>query len=396
MKIAAIIENKISAGGGFAMSVDLILTLKKASEICGHEIIIFNFHKENSKILENLNLKYINIKENLFDKFFAFLNYSLLGSFFQSKLKLHTFFEKNLLKQKIDFVFFVTPSPKPFYLQKLNYALTVYDLCHRDFPEFSEVKAYNIYHLRELILNRCIGPATIVITESEKLKKMISSQFSKDEKRIISIPNGPSPLINSEDYIANVNTKLHLPENYFFYPAQFWEHKNHIRILEAIDILKKKNIIVEFVFCGKDKGNLKNIKKKIDKLNINNQVKIFDFLTNEEIKFAYKGAIALVMPTYFGPTNIPPLDAWANDVPIIYSKHLSEQTSDAALYVDPNSSEELADKIEKMLNSDARKEFINKGKIRLSIIKKDRENAIHELSKKLNEFEKKKDNWKVN
>ena len=114
MKIAAIIENKISAGGGFAMSVDLILTLKKASEISGHEIIIFNYHKENSKILENLDLKFINIKENIFDKFFAFLNYSLLGSFFQSKLKLHTFFEKNLLKQKIDFVFFVTPLQNHF------------------------------------------------------------------------------------------------------------------------------------------------------------------------------------------------------------------------------------------------------------------------------------------
>ena len=395
MKIAAIIENKISAGGGFAMSVDLILTLKKASEISGHEIIIFNYHKENSKILENLDLKFINIKENIFDKFFAFLNYSLLGSFFQSKLKLHTFFEKNLLKQKIDFVFFVTPSPKPFYLQKLNYALTVYDLCHRDFPEFSEVKAYNVYHLRELILNRCIGPATIVITESEKLKKMISNQFCKDENRIISIPNGPSPLINFEDRNTN-SKKLSLPENYFFYPAQFWEHKNHIRILEAIDILKKKNIIVDFVFCGKDKGNLKNIKNKIDRLNISSQVKIFDFLSNEEIKFLYKNSIALVMPTYFGPTNIPPLDAWANELPVIYSKHLSEQTLDAALYADPNSSEELADTIKKMLNIDVRKELISKGKIRLSIIKKDRENAIHELSKKLNEFEKKKDTWGVN
>jgi len=395
MKIAAIIENKISAGGGFAMSVDLILTLKKASEISGHEIIIFNYHKENSKILENLDLKFINIKENIFDKFFAFLNYSLLGSFFQSKLKLHTFFEKNLLKQKIDFVFFVTPSPKPFYLQKLNYALTVYDLCHRDFPEFSEVKAYNVYHLRELILNRCVGPATIVITESEKLKKMISNQFCKDENRIISIPNGPSPLINFEDRNTN-SKKLSLPENYFFYPAQFWEHKNHIRILEAIDILKKKNIIVDFVFCGKDKGNLKNIKNKINRLNISSQVKIFDFLSNEEIKFLYKNSIALVMPTYFGPTNIPPLDAWANELPVIYSKHLSEQTLDAALYADPNSSEELADTIKKMLNIDVRKDLISKGKIRLSIIKKDRENAIHELSKKLNEFEKKKDTWGVN
>ena len=29
--------------------------------------------------------------------------------------------------------------------------------------------------------------------------------------------------------------------------------------------------------------------------------------------------LLLVMPTYFGPTNIPPLDAWANELPVIYS-----------------------------------------------------------------------------
>ena len=38
-----------------------------------------------------------------------------------------------------------------------------------------KVKSYNVYHLRELILNRCVGPATIIITESEKLKKMIKN-----------------------------------------------------------------------------------------------------------------------------------------------------------------------------------------------------------------------------
>jgi glycosyltransferase involved in cell wall biosynthesis len=395
MKIAAIIENKITAGGGFAMSVDLLLSLKKAVKNSNYEIVIFNYHDENSKILKNLGLKFINVKESIFDKIFAFVNYSLLGSFFQSKLKIHTFFEKNLIKQKIDFVFFVTPSPKPFYLQKLNYALTVYDLCHRDFPEFSEVKAYNIYHLRELILNRCIGPATIVITESEKLKHMISKQFSKNIDRIVSIPNGPSPLLTSLKDQVDIK-KISLPKKYFFYPAQFWEHKNHIRIVEAINILKEKNIIVNFVFCGKDKGNLQNVKKKITNLNIINQVKIFNFLSNEEVKIAYKNAIALVMPSYFGPTNIPPLDAWENEIPVIYSNHLKEQTLDAALYADPNSSKQLAEQIKKMLNEDLRQEFINKGKIRLNEIKNDRENAINELSTKLNEFEKKQENWKKN
>ena len=40
-------------------------------------------------------------------------------------------------------------------------------------------------------------------------------------------------------------------------------------------------------------------------------------------------------------------------------------------------------------------DLIYKGKIRLSIIKKDRENAIYELSSKLKDFERKKDTWRV-
>jgi hypothetical protein len=48
-----------------------------------------------------------------------------------------------------------------------------------------------------------------------------------------------------------------------------------------------------------------------------------------------------------------------------------------------------------MLNFELRKDLINKGKIRLSDIKKDRENAIHELSNKLNDFEKKIVTWRV-
>ena len=84
----------------------------------------------------------------------------------------------------------------------------------------------------------------MIITESKRIKKMISKQFSKDENRIISIPNGPSPLINSEE---NKFTKKNITSRkLFFLSAQFWEHKNHIRILEAIDILKRKNINVIF------------------------------------------------------------------------------------------------------------------------------------------------------
>ena len=41
------------------------------------------------------------------------------------------------------------------------------------------------------------------------------------------------------------------------------------------------------------------------KFNLENQVRFAGFVSSEEINYLYSQAFALVMPTYFGPTNIP-------------------------------------------------------------------------------------------
>ena len=38
-------------------------------------------------------------------------------------------------------------------------------------------------------------------------------------------------------------------------------------------------------------------------------------LPGEDVAPLYAGAVALVMPTFFGPTNIPVLEAWAVGCP---------------------------------------------------------------------------------
>jgi glycosyltransferase involved in cell wall biosynthesis len=57
---------------------------------------------------------------------------------------------------------------------------------------------------------------------------------------------------------------------------------------------------------------------------------------NEEIPYLYKQSLALVMPTYFGPTNLPPLEAFSLDVPVLYSDKvgLRDQVGNAALLMD--------------------------------------------------------------
>ena len=56
---------------------------------------------------------------------------------------------------------------------------------------------------------------------------------------------------------------------------------------------------------------------------------------------------ALVMPTFFGPTNIPILEAWAFGCPVLTSdiRGIREQVGDAAVLVNPRSVEAIADGI---------------------------------------------------
>ena len=96
------------------------------------------------------------------------------------------------------------------------------------------------------------------------------------------------------------------------------------------------------VFSGSNKGNLEYILAKAKDFKINDLIHYIGFAPNEEIPILYKQSLTLVMPTYLGPTNIPPLEAFAYETPVCYSDTLffREQVVDAVFFMDlkdPNS-----------------------------------------------------------
>ena len=100
-------------------------------------------------------------------------------------------------------------------------------------------------------------------------------------------------------------------------------HINHIYILKAIKILREeKDINIDVVFSGSNKGNLEYILAKAKDFKINDLIHYIGFAPNEEIPHLYKQSLTLVMPTYLGPTNIAPLEAFAYETPVCYSDTL--------------------------------------------------------------------------
>ncbi len=343
MNIAVIFTKDITEGGSFqyAISVSLLLEKNRSNK---YNFIFFTTIRKDLDVLKKHNLHPIYLPWSNFDRFIAFLSGSQLMSniFTKAKIKLEYKLDRIFKKHNIDLAYFLSPADLALALNCYNYIFTVWDLCFLDFPEFPEVYINREFERRERLYRLAITKAVAIVTDSEFTKSNIIRKYGTAEERVISLPYLPSEAVNipGQAYKQNfidINKKYNINGKYIFYPAQFWPHKNHIYILEGLKLLKEEyGMQLSAVFAGSDKGNLSFILRKAKELGIADQIHYIGFVDDKEIPYLYTQALALVMPTYFGPTNIPPLEAFAAGCPVLYSDlpGLREQVKDAALLLD--------------------------------------------------------------
>ena len=100
------------------------------------------------------------------------------------------------------------------------------------------------------------------------------------------------------------------------------------------------------------------------------------------------------MPTYFGPTNLPPLEAFSLGVPVLYSDliGLKDQVGDAALLLDLDDPGSLAQNLKNLISESSLKHFlIGKGYMLLNDnINIDRTVVLQKIIKR---FKSRRDTW---
>ena len=371
IKIALIFDQEVESGGGFQQALNTAFLVSKIDKKLG-EVCIFHTRKKIKNNLNNYGINSNLIKLSYLEKFYIYLKttkkYRVLFEFLQIFFNFN-FFENFLIKQKVDIVYFLSPSRFAIDLKKLNFIFTVWDLCHRDQLEFPEVRKNNEFENREFRLNYSLPRATSIIVDSQYGKNNLLRKYKVDKKRVTVIPFEPLKDIKDEIFtkedILNTFEKYNIKNQYLFYPAQFWPHKNHIYIIKSLYILEKKhNTILDVVFSGGDKGHKQNVIDYAKKLDVFDRIKFVGFISNKELFAHYQNCFALVMPTFFGPTNIPPLEAFKLGTPVIYSdlEGLRDEIGNAALKIDLNDPNSLANGILNLLgNKILRKSLIEAG-----------------------------------
>lgn len=395
IKIIALLDNKIGAGGGFDQALNAIIQMQRLC-VNNFNFEVFTTEEGNLPFLNQNGIPTTNVKISIFDRLLSKFSQSSLWQILQSRLRIIGPLEKKLIENGCDIIYFLTPGNLCAGLQKLNYINTVWDLCHRETPEFPEVRNFNSFFIREKNYQTNFGPALVTLTDSSRLADMAAHYYGVERDRFIAMPFGYTPLIEQSIAVikAVVLEKYNLKTDYFYYPAQFWAHKNHIRILQALLILRDEHACIpNVVFSGKDYGNLPHIIKFIQNNNLDSQVKVLGFVPSEDMRGLYENSMAVVMPTYFGPTNLPPLEAWETGKPLIYSMQLAEQAGNAALLVDPDSATDLANAMLLCINPEVREKLIAAGHLRLEEIAIVRRAAEEMLCTVLAKFAARRQCW---
>jgi glycosyltransferase involved in cell wall biosynthesis len=355
MKVGIFIKNEVpEKGGSYTFESELFHSLIKYGSQSAHTFVLFSLNQEPPAEISSLkHIQFISLQRSFQERLRSKLakNSTLISQKIRNPLKeipQENWYEKfiinSLVNSGIDITWSLTPD---CITMEMPYLMQVWDLQHRLQPYFPEVSAQDQWEKREHLYAKTLRRASFIITGTEAGKDEIERfyQVSPEQIKILPLPTPQFALNASVAQDKQILSKYKIPENYLFYPAQFWPHKNHVGLLLAVQYLRDKhNLIFPVVLVGGNKGNQQYIKQLVTELDLDKQVHFLGFVPQEDLISLYRNAFALTFVTFFGPDNLPPLEAFALGCPVVYSdvSGAREQLGNAALIVDPKNPEQIA------------------------------------------------------
>ena len=292
--------------------------------------------------------------------------------------------------------FMVELVPSTAISENIPFATVVWDLQHRNSPWFPEVSHHQEWEHRESGYTS-LRKAALVYTGTQRGKMEVASFYQIPIERIRVLPfAAPAFALRAGDRPRDpeVLNRFSLPPDYVFYPAQFWPHKNHVLLLEACRILRQTaGWDLNVVFCGSDKGNLDYVRAYASRLGVGSQTRFLGFVDQVELVELYRGAFCLAFPTFFGPDNIPPLEALAIGCPVLASDvpGAREHLGEAAIYFSAVDEKSLADAILSLRHPETRERLICAGRARAEM--KTWDDYVQGILESLDEFAAVRRTW---
>ena len=212
----------------------------------------------------------------------------------------------------------------------------IVDTLHRDFPY--SLPAQTI-EWRELQFRKLVDSVDYFQVISQFTAERVKSLYKLPPDRIF---------VTHLPIHGRLTFQSAKREPFFFYPANFWVHKNHEALLVAYQIYLAKSAGImpwKLVFTGHLDERARFLQKTAADLGIAAHVKFSGHVPENELAKLYSTASCLVFPSLHEGFGIPIVEAMSFGLPVICGNDTSipEIAGDAAFYTETRNPTKLAD-----------------------------------------------------
>ena len=185
-----------------------------------------------------------------------------------------------------------------------------------NFPRIYWIPDFQVYHLPHFFVEKDIQfrkrsyqsgseMADLVVLSSNAalndFKNFFPSQAHKG--RVLNfVVDVPEELFSSNP--ASVLSTYQLPEKFFYMPNQFWQHKNHQLLLDAMRILKSAGHNLHVVLSGtmEDRRNPEHVSSLLNFIReheLENSIRVLGVIPKEDVLLLMRQCCAMINPSRF-------------------------------------------------------------------------------------------------
>lgn len=266
--------------------------------------------------------------------------------------------------KKIKADVFLSPDGQCSLTTNVPQCVVIHDLGFLHHPE-SYRKSHLAYYKH--YTPRFIKKAKTVVTVSEFSKKDIISHFPIAGEKIKVVYNGVKEVFAPIGFDDQNRTKDRITSGteFFLYAGAIHPRKNLINLLKAFSKFKKRlQSSMKLVLAGRLAWKNNEFLELLKTYKYKEDVVLTGYLEEAELARLMASAYAFVYPSLFEGFGVPVIEAMKCGVPVLTSKgsSMEEITGGAALYFDPQNSDDIADKLMRIYkDEDERKVMIEKG-----------------------------------
>jgi glycosyltransferase involved in cell wall biosynthesis len=367
MKVAAVFwGHEPAEGGKYAFGGSLFQALREAEADSRHEFIYYVAAAGGELPSGVFRIPYT--RPERYRRAAIYRLRDLLDRPSMHRGSFRTWFERSVAEQDVDVVWFASN-----YTEECDrpFVMTIFDVEHVRQPWFPEVSAEGEWERRHRYYSRYLPKATRIIVPNEAGRDQIVHHFKANPERVICLPH-PTPSFAREaaqrERLPRARVeRLGVRQRYLFYPAQFWAHKNHAALFDTLaELARDGDEPFELALVGSDKGQLEHVRHLARESGVGDRIHFLGFVDMEDLVALYQHAHALVYLSFFGPENLPPLEAFALGCPVVATDVAGarEQLGDAALLVPPMEPARIAKAVRQLEDATLREQLIERGRDR--------------------------------